>query len=97
MASLVKITGDYLHAHESEFNHNDCILTAIPLYHIFAFSVNFLMFAEAGSHNLLIPSPRPVSNLKPAFEKFKVTWLTGSIHSMRAYWLKVGLLQIHQN
>ena len=77
VASLVKITGDYLHAHESGFNHNDCILTAIPLYHIFAFSVNFLMFFEAGSHNLLIPSPRPVSNLKPAFEKFKVTWLTG--------------------
>ncbi|MGS0705750.1 long-chain-fatty-acid--CoA ligase [Acinetobacter sp. ANC 3781] len=77
VASLVKITGDYLRAHQSEFNNQDCILTAIPLYHIFAFSVNFLMFFEGGSHNLLIPSPRPVSNLKPAFENFNVTWLTG--------------------
>ncbi|MFH7764449.1 long-chain fatty acid--CoA ligase [Acinetobacter sp. BSP-28] len=77
IASLVKITGDYLRAHQSEFNSQDCILTAIPLYHIFAFSVNFLMFFEGGAHNLLIPSPRPVSNLKPAFEQFKVTWLTG--------------------
>ena len=77
LASLIKITGDYLRAHQSEFNQHDCILTAIPLYHIFAFSVNFLMFFEGGSHNLLIPSPRPISNLKPAFEQFNVTWLTG--------------------
>ena len=35
------------------------------------------MFFEAGAHNLLIPSPRPIGNLKPAFEKFKVTWMTG--------------------
>ncbi|WP_144576874.1 AMP-binding protein, partial [Siminovitchia fortis] len=45
--------------------------------HIFAFSVNFLMFFEGGSHNILVPSPRPISNLRPAFEQFKITWLTG--------------------
>lgn len=77
LLSLVRMTGDYLRAHNSAFNQQDSILTAIPLYHIFAFSVNFLMFFEGGSHNILVPSPRPVSNLRPAFEQFKITWLTG--------------------
>ncbi|MGA5989381.1 AMP-binding protein, partial [Escherichia coli] len=60
LLSLVRMTGDYLRAHNSAFNQQDSILTAIPLYHIFAFSVNFLMFCEGGSHNILVPSPRPV-------------------------------------
>lgn len=77
LLSLVRMTGDYLRAHNSAFNQQDSILTAIPLYHIFAFSVNFLMFFEGGSHNILVPSPRPISNLRPAFEQFKITWLTG--------------------
>lgn len=77
LLSLVRMTGDYLRAHNSAFNQQDSILTAIPLYHIFAFSVNFLMFFEGGSHNILVLSPRPVSNLRPAFEQFKITWLTG--------------------
>ena len=77
LLALVRMTGDYLRAHDSAFGQHDQVLTAIPLYHIFAFSVNFLMFFEGGSHNILIPSPRPVSNLKPAFEQFNITWLTG--------------------
>ncbi len=77
LAALIKTTGDYLRAYQSEFNQNDSILTAIPLYHIFAFTVNFLMFFDAGAHNILVPSPRPILNLKPAFEKFNITWMTG--------------------
>jgi long-chain acyl-CoA synthetase len=30
-----------------------------------------------GARNILVPSPRPPSNLKRAFENYKVTWLTG--------------------
>jgi long-chain acyl-CoA synthetase len=55
----------------------ESILTALPLYHIFAFTVNLLLFYEVGGHNVLIPSPRPPSNLKAAFEKFPVTWFSG--------------------
>jgi long-chain acyl-CoA synthetase len=36
-----------------------------------------MTFFEVGAHNVLIPSPRPISNLKKAFEKFPFTWLTG--------------------
>lgn len=55
----------------------EVILTALPLYHIFAFCVNCLYMFSVGAHNILIPSPRPMSNLRKAFEKYQVTWLTG--------------------
>ena len=52
-------------------------LTALPLYHIFAFTVNLLGFYWLGSRNILIPNPRPLSNLKRAFENYKITWMSG--------------------
>jgi long-chain acyl-CoA synthetase len=55
----------------------EVLLTALPLYHIFAFTANMLLFQHWGARNLLIPSPRPISNLKRAFENYPVTWMTG--------------------
>ncbi len=55
----------------------ETVLTALPLYHIFAFTVNFLGFYQSGGRDILIPSPRPPSNLKKAWEKYPVTWFTG--------------------
>jgi long-chain acyl-CoA synthetase len=55
----------------------EVILTALPLYHIFAFSVNLLVFFHKGAHNILIPSPRPIQNLQKAFKLFDITWITG--------------------
>jgi long-chain acyl-CoA synthetase len=55
----------------------ETVLTALPLYHVFAFTVNLLGFYYMGGRNILIPSPRPPSNLKRAFENYKITWLTG--------------------
>jgi len=52
-------------------------LTALPLYHIFAFTVNFLGFYSIGAHNILIPNPRPLTNLKRAMENYKITWMSG--------------------
>jgi long-chain acyl-CoA synthetase len=55
----------------------EIVVTALPLYHIFAFTVNLLGFFHMGARNLLVPTPRPPSNLKRVFENYKVTWLTG--------------------
>lgn len=55
----------------------DCVLTALPLYHIFAFTANLLTFFEIGARNILIPSPRPVQNLQRAIENYPITWITG--------------------
>ncbi|MEM8776460.1 MAG: AMP-binding protein [Pseudomonadota bacterium] len=55
----------------------EVILTALPLYHVFAFTVNMLSFYWLGARNILIPNPRPLSNLKRAFENYKITWMSG--------------------
>lgn len=52
-------------------------LTALPMYHIFAFTVNLLAFYWLGAQNVLVPNPRPLSNLKRAFENYKITWMSG--------------------
>jgi long-chain acyl-CoA synthetase len=55
----------------------EVVLTALPLYHIFAFTVNFLCMFAAGARNILVPSPRPVQNLQRAFDNYPITWVTG--------------------
>lgn len=52
-------------------------LTALPMYHIFAFTVNLLTFYWIGGRNILIPNPRPLTNLKRAFENYRITWMSG--------------------
>jgi long-chain acyl-CoA synthetase len=68
---ILTVGGDYLEP------RRETVLTALPLYHIFAFTANLLVFYRAGGHNILVPSPRPPSNLKRAFENYPITWLTG--------------------
>jgi long-chain acyl-CoA synthetase len=55
----------------------ECVLTALPLYHIFAFQFNLLCFFAAGARNVLVPSPRPVQNLQRAFDNYPITWVSG--------------------
>ena len=61
----------------SHMGEDECVLTALPLYHIFAFTANFLCFLDIGGRNILIPSPRPVQNLQRAVENYPITWITG--------------------
>jgi len=67
LAQTITITGT------ANRRGEETVLTALPLYHIFAFTFNLLNFYYFGGHNILIPSPRPVSNLRKAFEKFDIT------------------------
>jgi long-chain acyl-CoA synthetase len=71
MQQMLAVAGSHIRPGE------ETILTALPLYHIFAFTVNLLGFYEMGGRNILIPSPRPPSNLKRAFENYRITWLSG--------------------
>ncbi|GHH26224.1 long-chain-fatty-acid--CoA ligase [Sphingomonas glacialis] len=52
-------------------------LTALPLYHIFAFLFGMLVYVEAGTQNVIVPLARPVANLQPAFKRFKIDWMAG--------------------
>jgi long-chain acyl-CoA synthetase len=56
---------------------HEVILTALPLYHIFAFTANLMIFYMAGGRNVLVPSPRPLSNLKAVMLNEPLTWMTG--------------------
>ena len=55
----------------------EVMLTALPLYHIFAFTANLMIFYLAGGRNVLAPSPRPLSNLKTVMLNEPITWFTG--------------------
>lgn len=56
---------------------DDVILTALPLYHIFALSVNFLAFLTLGGEMILVPKPVPIENTVKIFNKYKITVMTG--------------------
>lgn len=56
----------------------ECILTVIPLYHIFALTVNFILFVHIGGKNLLITDPRDLKSFAKDLERHpEVTALTG--------------------
>ncbi|HEX8243168.1 MAG TPA: AMP-binding protein, partial [Longimicrobium sp.] len=55
----------------------ECVLTALPFYHIFAFTVNLLLFYALGARDVMVPKPRPFSSMKPAWAKYPITWFTG--------------------
>ena len=56
---------------------SETVLTALPLYHIFALSVNFLTFLAMGERMLLVPKPVPIANTIKLFSKYKITVMTG--------------------
>ncbi|WP_233078173.1 long-chain-fatty-acid--CoA ligase FadD [Rheinheimera soli] len=53
------------------------IVTALPLYHIFALTANFLMFMKYGGTNLLITNPRDMPNFVKELATYPFTALTG--------------------
>ncbi len=55
----------------------EVMLTALPLYHIFAFTANLMLFFVTGGRDILAPSPRPLTNLRTVMETEPITWFTG--------------------
>ncbi|MBC7658742.1 MAG: AMP-binding protein [Chitinophagaceae bacterium] len=55
----------------------EVILTALPLYHIFALTVNFLSFFTLGGEMILVPKPVPIINTVKIFRKYRITVMTG--------------------
>ncbi len=54
----------------------ESIVTALPLYHIFSFSVNLLYFFSIGSNNILVTNPRDLKSFVKILEKNKFTVIT---------------------
>lgn len=53
------------------------VVTALPLYHIFALTVNCLLFLDLGGTNLLITNPRDIPGFVKELAKFPFTAITG--------------------
>ncbi len=53
------------------------IITALPLYHIFALTANCLTFLMIGARNLLIANPRDIPGFVKEWAKYPVTVVTG--------------------
>lgn len=53
------------------------IVTALPLYHIFALTANCLTFMKYGGTNLLITNPRDMPNFVKELSKYPFTAITG--------------------
>ncbi|MDF2159270.1 AMP-binding protein [Algoriphagus sp. CAU 1675] len=53
------------------------VVTALPLYHIFALTVNCLAMLKIGAHNLLITNPRDMKSFIKELSKKRFTVFTG--------------------
>lgn len=55
----------------------DLIITAIPMYHIFALTVNGVLMYSSGVKNVLITNPRDMNGFVKELKKHKFTIITG--------------------
>jgi long-chain acyl-CoA synthetase len=55
----------------------EIIITALPLYHIFALTGNCLAFMNIGAHNVLITNPRDMKGFVAELRKYPFTCITG--------------------
>src|SRR5262249_42676349 len=55
----------------------EVIVTALPLYHIFALMVNLITYFSAGAENWLVPNPRDMDGFVEIMKKARPTVFTG--------------------
>src|SRR5262245_18920593 len=55
----------------------EIVVTALPLYHIFALMVNFISCYSIGAQNWLVPNPRDMDNFVEILRKARCTIFTG--------------------
>jgi len=55
----------------------DTIITALPLYHIFALTANWMVFLKFGAHNVLIANPRDFTAFVAELKKYRFTYFSG--------------------
>ncbi|MGO9392420.1 AMP-binding protein [Rhodoblastus sp.] len=56
---------------------SETIVTALPLYHIFALTINCLAFFKVGATNILIVNPRDIAGFVKELQRQPFTVLTG--------------------
>ncbi|WP_154224491.1 AMP-binding protein [Marinicella rhabdoformis] len=76
--NLVANVAQVEHWIKSEINDaQEVVITALPLYHIFALTANCLTFSTYGAHNILITNPRDMKGFVKELSKHQFTVMTG--------------------
>ena len=73
VANLEQVSGNL----EAALQPKDMVVTALPLYHIFALTANCLTFFKFGSPNLLITNPRDMPAFVAELKKYPINVITG--------------------
>jgi long-chain acyl-CoA synthetase len=55
----------------------EIVVTALPLYHIFALMVNFITYFSIGAENWLVPNPRDMAGFVETLKQARCTVFTG--------------------
>ncbi|MDO9237208.1 MAG: AMP-binding protein [Aquabacterium sp.] len=55
----------------------EVLVTAVPMYHIFALMVNFITYFSVGADNWLVPNPRDFDNFIDTLKKSRPSIFTG--------------------
>jgi len=58
-------------------NEARIVITALPLYHIFALTSNCLAFLSLGARNVLITNPRDFKSFVAELKKYKFNFISG--------------------
>jgi len=76
MVSNIQQAWSWINAVEQD-EGNEVIITALPLYHIFALTANCLTYMKLGAMNLLITNPRDMPGFVKELSKVQFTAFTG--------------------
>ena len=75
--NIVNHTTQITHWFSPALSGTENILTAIPLYHIFALTVNGILMMHIGAKNVLITNPRDMPGFVKELKKHQLTIITG--------------------
>ncbi len=74
---LSNIAQAYAHDPNIFVDGQEVVVTAIPMYHIFALTVNFMMYFGCGGKNVLITNPRDMNAFTASIKASRFTVMTG--------------------
>jgi len=55
----------------------EIVITALPLYHIFALTINCMLFYTTGAKNILVTNPRDMNGFMKILKKYPMNYITG--------------------
>ena len=75
--NIISHTDQITHWFSPLLSGREIMITAIPLYHIFALTVNGIFMYNIGAKNILITNPRDMKGFVAELKKHKFTIITG--------------------